>query len=162
LDSLHGWLVAHGGALEFTNDGGLTWTRVELPLEKGERPTFWDITFCDRSHGWIVGEEGTIFHTEDGGATWVRQVSGVPSVRVIPKGEPRRPREPFPELEMPPDRLTLTAVRFADPLCGWALGYYSDVGESVVIGTRDGGASWQVERVQPGEYLRALFLLDRT
>src|SRR5262245_22216735 len=162
LDLSHGWLVAHGGVLKRTYDGGQTWSRVELPLAAGERPTFWDVTFCDASHGWIVGETGAIFHTEDGGTTWLRQENGVPIVRVIPKGEPRRPRERFRELEWPADRLTLSAVRFLDPLRGWAVGYYSDVGESVVIGTRDGGASWSVERIQPGEYLGALFLLDRT
>jgi photosystem II stability/assembly factor-like uncharacterized protein len=120
----------------------------------------WDVEFTDDAHGWVVGERGVVFHTADQGATWTRQEQGIPIVRTIPKGEPRRPREPLPELETEPERLTLFAVEFLDPNHGRAVGYYSDVGESVVIGTSDGGQTWRVERVQPGEHLRALFVLD--
>jgi photosystem II stability/assembly factor-like uncharacterized protein len=160
LDGARGWLVSHGGALKRTDDGGVSWTSVPLPLGAGERPTLWDITFTDPAHGWVVGELGSIFHTEDGGATWTRQANGVPIVRVIPKGEPPRPREVVPELETEPDRLTLAAVRFADARNGWAVGYYPDVAESIVLHTADGGATWEVERVEPGELLRSLFVLD--
>ena len=75
--------------------------------------------------------------------------------------DPKRPREPIPELETEPDRLALTAIQFADPDHGWAVGYYADVAESVILHTSDGGATWEVERVQPGETLRSLFVLDR-
>ena len=159
VDAHRGWIAGHGGRLMRTNDGGLTWSGVVLPLPPGERPTFWDLTFADPAHGWVVGEQGFIFHTADGGATWTRQEDGVPVVRAIPKGE-RRVREPFPELEIEPDRLALFAVRFADVSRGWAVGYYADVAESVVLGTRDGGATWGIERVQKGEVLRALHVVD--
>jgi len=43
---------------------------------------------------------------------------------------------------------------------GWAAGYYADVAESVILGTRDGGNTWEVERTQPGELLRSLYVLD--
>lgn len=155
-----GWLVGHAGELRRTDDGGATWSSVALPLPAGERPILRDITFCGAEHGWIAGEEGTILHTDDGGTTWVRQETGVPIVRVIPRGEAPRPREVAPELETPPDRLELTAIRFADPAHGWAVGSYADVAESVVLHTADGGASWQVEHVQSGEMLRRLFVLD--
>lgn len=161
MDEARGWLVSHGGALMRSDDGGRHWTAVALPLRTGERPTLRDITFTDASRGWIVGEQGSIFHTEDGGATWTLQDIGVPIVRVIPKGEPPRPREVLPELQTEPDRLALTAVRFADSTHGWAVGYYADVAESVILHTADGGASWEVERVQPGEELRSLFVLGR-
>jgi len=160
LDDSHGWVVSHGGELKSTSDGGRTWTKVALPLAKDERPTLWDVTFTDPAQGWVVGEQGVIFHTDDGGAIWTRQSQGVPIVRVIPKGEPPRPREVVRELEVPPDPLTLTAVRFLDRQRGYAVGSYNDVGESVVIATRDGGATWKVQRVEPGELLRTLFLLD--
>jgi photosystem II stability/assembly factor-like uncharacterized protein len=161
VDRSRGWLVSHGGRLMRSDDGGVTWTRIVLPLRGGEHPTLRDVTFTDEMHGWVVGELGSIFHTVDGGATWARQESGVPIVRVIPKGEPPRPREPIPDLDMGPDRLALSTVAFADTSRGWALGYYSDVAESVVLGTTDGGATWRVERTQPGELLRALYVLDR-
>jgi photosystem II stability/assembly factor-like uncharacterized protein len=67
----------------------------------------------------------------------------------------------LPELEVEPDRLALYAVQFADAERGWAVGYYADVAESVVLGTHDGGANWQIEHVQSGELLRALCVLDR-
>lgn len=161
-DRSRGWLAGHGGALSRTDDGGATWTPVPLPLRAGERPVLRDVTFADGVNGWVVGERGSIFHTADGGATWRLQETGVPVVRAIPKGEPPRPREVVPELETEPDRLALHAVRFADARNGWAVGAYADVAESVVLHTADGGETWEVERVQPGEMLRTLFVLDAT
>lgn len=158
-DARRGWLACRDGVLMRSDDGGAHWVRVTLPLGAGEHPTLWDVTFCDPSNGWVVGERGSIFRTRDGGATWGRQESGVPAVRVIAPGEPPRPREPIPELETEPDRLALSGVQFTDPERGCAIGYYADVGESVILRTTDGGTTWRVERVQPGEYLRALFLL---
>lgn len=160
VDAQSGWLAGHGGSLMRSDDGGRNWTQVPLPLREGERPTLWDITFSGASHGWVVGEGGSIFHTEDGGSTWARQENGVPVVRTISKGEAPRPREPIPELETEPDRLSISAVQFADSEHGFAVGYYADVAESVILGTSDGGATWRLERVAPGEVLRSLFVLD--
>jgi photosystem II stability/assembly factor-like uncharacterized protein len=159
VDERHGWLVGQGGSLMWTEDGGWHWTPAALPLRPGERPTLRDVTFLGAERGWVVGEGGSIFHSEDGGLHWTRQATGVPVVRVPPKDE-HRPREVVPELETEPDRLALTAVRFADANRGWAVGYYADVAESVVLGTHDGGTSWRVEHVQRGELLRSLFVLD--
>jgi len=159
VDEARGWLVGHGASLMRTRDGGRSWIPVSLPLRLGERPILRDVTFVGADHGWVVGEHGTLFHTADGGASWTLQENGVPVVRAIPKGE-RRPREIVPELETEPDRLALSAVQFADTSHGWAVGYYADVAESVVLGTGDGGATWRIEHVQPGELLRSLFVLD--
>jgi len=162
VDRFHGWLAGRDGRLMRSEDGGRTWTPVVLPLRESEHPTLWDITFTDPSHGWVVGDEGAIFHSDDGGQTWARQENGVPIERVLPKGEPPRPRDVLPELEVPPSRLSISAVCFVDPSLGWAVGYYADVAESVILGTSDGGQSWEIERVQPGELLRSLFALDAT
>jgi photosystem II stability/assembly factor-like uncharacterized protein len=159
VDEARGWLVGHAGSVMTTRDGGRSWSPVSLPLWPDERPTLWDVTFVGDARGWIVGEQGAIFHTRDGGAVWTRQENGVPAVRTIPKGERRR-REIVPELETEPDRLALSAVQFADTSRGWAVGYYADVAESVVLGTTDGGATWQAEHVQRGELLRSLYVLD--
>jgi len=160
FDSHRGWLAGHSGRLMRTEDGGRHWTQAEIPALGGEHPTFWDLTFTDESNGWAVGDRGLILRTRDGGTSWARQENGVPIVRVIPKGEPPRPREVVPELETEPDRLTVSAIHFADSLHGCAVGYYADVAESVVLRTDDGGESWRVERVQPGEILRSVFMLD--
>ena len=160
VDDSRGWLVSHGGTLMRSDDGGRSWAPMALPLRPGERPTLWDVHFVGTEHGWVVGDRGSIFHTSDGGASWTLQENGVPVVRAIPKGEPPRPREPIPELETEPDRLSISAVQFLDADRGWAVGYYADVAESVILGTTDGGATWRVERVQPGEILRSLYVLD--
>lgn len=159
VDRMHGWLAGRDGVLMRSADGGLTWTPVDLPLREGEHPTLWDLTFSGPLHGWAAGERGSLFHTEDGGETWTLQENGIPVVRVLPKGE--RPRhDVLPELETEPDRLTISALHFIDAQHGCAVGYYADVAESVILRTEDGGAQWQVEHVQPGEILRAVFVLD--
>ncbi len=115
----------------------------------------------DALHGWLVGDEGTLFHTGDGGESWRRQIEGVPVQRVLARGERPRPPDIIPGLDGGPSRIALRAVRFADAQRGFALGYYDDAGESVVLGTRDGGATWSTEHVAAGQYLHALFVLDR-
>jgi photosystem II stability/assembly factor-like uncharacterized protein len=159
-DPFHGWLLSHTEQLMRTENGGLDWTPVPLPLPKDSLGALWDITFVDAMNGWLVGEFGTICRTRDGGATWERLTNGVPIERVLPKGEKPRPRGPIPELEEPM-KLELTAVRFADLERGFAVGHYGDAGESVILGTRDGGATWTIEMVAPGQFLHALFVLDR-
>jgi photosystem II stability/assembly factor-like uncharacterized protein len=161
VDTERGWLAGMAGTLYRSADAGTTWSVVPLPFRPNERPNLRDVWFLDQERGWVVGEQGCIFHTADGGMTWTLQENGVPVVRTIPNGEPPRPREPLPELEVEPDRLALFAVQFADAQRGWTVGYYSDVAESVVLGTHDGGVSWQIEHVQSGELLRTLFVLDR-
>lgn len=160
-DMFRGFLVSHGGLLMRTEDGGFQWTRVKLPLTGNAQQTLWDITFVDAANGWLVGERGTICRTRDGGATWEKQANGVPTERVLAKGEKPRPPDIVPGLDDGPSKLDLTAVRFADLERGFALGHYSDVGESVILGTRDGGATWATERTAPGQFLHTLFVLDR-
>ena len=160
LDASRGWLVGQAATLMRTDDGGEDWSAVKLPLEAGEHPTLWDITFLDARQGWVAGDGGSIFHTSDGGATWERQERGVPIVRALPKGEPRR-HDVLPGLQNEPDRLTVSAVRFVDAQRGWAVGYYADVAEGIVLRTEDGGTTWSTEHVQPGELLRSLYVLDR-
>ena len=161
LDERRGWLASDVGRLMHTEDGGRNWVAVPLPLDKDEHPTLRDVTFLDERRGWVVGDDGVIFHTADGGATWVRQAHGVPVVRTLEKGE-KPHHDVVPELDTPPEKLALHAVAFADANRGWAVGCWSDVAQSVVLGTRDGGATWTVEHLQRGELLRALCVLDST
>ena len=65
-----------------------------------------------------VGERGHILLSDDSGATW-RQV-------------------------ITPTRATLTAVTFADPARGWAVGH-----DAVVLHTADGGDSWDLQYADP-------------
>ena len=73
LDSNHGWLMMkyasssnfNLGALYFTRDGGLTWTKSNLDAA-GE--TY----FVNPMMGWVAGYEpvGDLLQTRDGGLTW--------------------------------------------------------------------------------------------
>jgi photosystem II stability/assembly factor-like uncharacterized protein len=158
-DPLHGWLVSHHNELMRTENGGRDWTPVPLPLPKDTPVDLSDVTFVDAMNGWVVGGPGLICRTRDGGATWELQVNGVPVKRAIRWGE-----KPPPNLSgewQPPSKLMLMAVRFADAHRGFAVGFYADAGESVILGTRDGGARWTVEKTVPGQLLLSLFVLDR-
>src|SRR6267378_2716289 len=136
LDDHYGWAVG-SASLVGTRDGGETWGGLVYNSDENGYLSGTAITFTDPEHGWLVGEEGTICRTSDGGATWEMQTSGVPLLRALPRGEkPRRP-DIIPGLDGGPSHLTLTAVRFADVRRGFALGFYSDAGESVILGTRD-------------------------
>jgi photosystem II stability/assembly factor-like uncharacterized protein len=70
-----------------------------------------------------VGERGHVLKSTDGGGTWTQQPT--------------------------PTRASLTAVTFADPQHGWAVGH-----DEVILRTTDGGATWTrthyaPEREQP-------------
>lgn len=60
------WRVGHAGMIEFSNDGGASWSRqisnVSVELTAGSAPSE---KVC-----WIVGRAGTILLTTDAGAHW--------------------------------------------------------------------------------------------
>ena len=73
-----------------------------------------------------VGEWGHVLLSDDGGGTW-RQAQLVPT------------------------RMTLTEVTFVDARRGWAVGH-----DAVVIHTRDGGESWELQHQAPEEEIPLL------
>ena len=73
-----------------------------------------------------VGEWGHVLLSDDGGGSW-RQARSVPT------------------------RITLTDVIFVDPQKGWAVGH-----DAVVMHTRDGGESWELQHQAPEEELPLL------
>jgi photosystem II stability/assembly factor-like uncharacterized protein len=132
-----GWLAGKHGALLRTSDGGATWARVPVPGQTNTEhaPDFWGGTWPDAAHGWLVGEYGTILRTADGGDTWTLVDAGT--------------RDAF-----------FTGVAFAGA-DGWIVGFLpNNVARSVVYRTRDGGATWALERTLDGEELRAIQALD--
>lgn len=60
------WRVGHAGMIEFSNDGGASWSRqiskVSMELTAGSAPSD---KVC-----WIVGRAGTILLTTDAGTNW--------------------------------------------------------------------------------------------
>jgi photosystem II stability/assembly factor-like uncharacterized protein len=84
--------------------------RPATTLSVSQRPAVLDVTRAgDRLVA--VGERGTILVSTDNAKSWVQSRS--------------------------PVAVTLTAVRFASPLRGWAVGH-----SGVVLHTNDGGTSW--------------------
>lgn len=153
-----GWMAGARGRVLRSEDGGVNWEAVELPLPAQDRPTFWDLHFADERHGWLVGDEGTIFATRDAGASWLRQDTGVADARSKPKLEAVR-RAGGTDLIDAGDRtpgLTLSAVRFVDASRGWVAGYYPNHGRSLILHTQDGGTTWRVEAEIAGEDIHAL------
>jgi hypothetical protein len=99
-----------------------------------------DIDFVDTIHGWAVGNSGKILYTDKGGADSIW------------------------EQENSGVTNNLTCVKFVDSLNGWA------GGEGVILRTRNGGSTWEVEATVSGiisriccldtNYVWALFPAD--
>ncbi len=162
LDGNNGWLVGKNAKLMTTGDGGQSWTAVALPLPPGNKPDLRAIYFVDSRHGWVVGEEGTIFNTRDGGATWTMQDTGLADARSAARLEKIQTARGVQTIDAG-DRtpgLTLASVRFIDASRGWLVGHFSHHARSLILHTRDGGASWTVEADISGEELKALYVLD--
>ena len=173
VDALHGWAVGQAHHLEFadpddlketrvsngllllTSDGGQQWSAQEFDTVS----SFASVCFTDTLHGWAVGRScsaagpspgSVIMATGDGGKTWgvQRQVT---------------------------DGTTLSSIRFADSLHGWAVGYVNPVDDvrpeeecdpsslpvPVILATSDGGQSWTVQDPGPLECApQSLFATD--
>lgn len=71
IDSLHAVGIADLGAVYRTSDGGASWHRRDLPVEK----EILDVHFSDPNVGVAVttGYENTIYTTSDGGEHWVNR-----------------------------------------------------------------------------------------
>lgn len=66
------WVVARGGVILHTSDGGSTWAQQENPVKEDLN----NIYFIDENLGWACGNKGTIIFTSDGGKTWSKANSG--------------------------------------------------------------------------------------
>jgi len=153
-----GWLAGPNGMLRRSNDGGSTWEQVTLPLPASDRPAFHDVHFVDERHGWVVGGDGTMFATRDGGASWLASDTGVKDARSAAKLETVQRAGKVDVIDAG-DRtpgLTLSTIHFVNPSTGWLAGYYPNHGRSLILHTRDGGATWRVEFEVAGEDIHAL------
>jgi photosystem II stability/assembly factor-like uncharacterized protein len=127
LDERQGWAVGGRGTLLSTDDGGQIWRARPRPTEDALR----DVYFSDEQNGWLVCERSIydlktkeeprtyLLRTTDGGATWSQ-------VNVIGKDVDAR----------------LVRALFTDGGRAWAFGE-----EGALYTTRDGGSSWERQRV---------------
>ena len=125
-DSRRGWVGGDGGAVLRTEDGGRSWTRQSVETKDAVN----DIYFRSKEDGYLLAGD-SIFLSEDGGATWR------PGIRFQPQSFGGAAPE-------------LYSVRFTSKRRGWVVGSLSRrdrVVDSLVLQTRDGGASWERQRV---------------
>lgn len=141
LDETSGWMVTPSG-IWFTDECGRTWRRIYK--QRG----LTDIRFVSPDRGWAIGTNKTVIETSDGGKTWQK-------VKAVE------------ELDSDPERTTFTAIEFATPKVGimaarsnrrrdsrmplW-LDPKPDARRerpslSILMETRDGGATWNTSKI---------------
>ena len=141
VDERRGWAVGGKGALLSTADGGETWELRRPPTED----TLRDLFFSDAETGWVVCERSVylpaavdepvsyLLKTADGGRHWSR----VEVTRGAEAG------------------VKLAGLRFADREHGWV---YGEMG--ALYATRDGGDTWERQRVPTRHLLLGAAFLD--
>ena len=113
------WLIAGGataaiqGAVAYSDDGGATWTKVNLGGIASGAAYGRSLFALDSRHIWEAGALGYIYFSGDGGLTWTTQEPGVIQVG------------------------NYNEVHFCDELNGYAAG-----AAGVVAKTINGGLTW--------------------
>jgi photosystem II stability/assembly factor-like uncharacterized protein len=142
LDENRGWAVGGKGTILATDDGGNQWQELPRPTEDSLQ----DIYFADEQTGWLVCERNIydlktvdeprtyLMHTSNGGRTWTR-------VNVIGKDV----------------NVRLVRALFTTGGRGWAFGE-----GGVLYTTRDGGATWEPQRVPTKHLLLGGLFLNNT
>lgn len=122
--------------IAYSDDGGDTWTAVDVGANNGEYATNHNALFAlDSAHIWLVTSEGYIYFSGDAGLTWTTQESAG-----IYSG-------------------ALNAVDFADTENGWVGGNGNTLARTI-----DGGDSWSVisgPSAEAGANVLAIDCLDR-
>lgn len=69
VDQIRGYILASGGVIYFTTDGGQTWLRKIDRYQQNQYNRLQSISFlCDE--GWIVGRPSFLLHSTDRGSVW--------------------------------------------------------------------------------------------
>lgn len=109
--------------ISYSDDGGVTWTIVEVATVDSEGCTDGKALFAlDWQHIWLGTTLGRIYFSNDGGLTWVSQTT---ALTVSGANQ-------------------INAVQFTDFENGWAVG-----NNDVVMRTVDGGDTWAMATVVP-------------
>jgi hypothetical protein len=141
LDETSGWMLTPSG-IWFTDECGRTWRRIHKQRE------LTDIRFVTPERGWAIGANKTAIETSDGGKTWQK-------VKAVE------------ELDSDPDRTVFSAIEFVSPKVGIIAGRSNrhrnyrmplwldphpnrrreQPSLSILMETRDGGATWETNKV---------------
>ncbi|HVG38961.1 MAG TPA: YCF48-related protein [Pyrinomonadaceae bacterium] len=156
-----------------TSDGGLSWTRVDIPgLDPNILLT--RAAFATQTVGYVFGEYGTLFKTPDGGATW--EVRPMPTRRLLLGGvffadgrgwlvsagatllQTADNGESWREQGVRDvANVKLHAITFGDQKIGWAVG-----SEGLIVKTTNGGNSWRVRPSPSNENLFDVSFINAT
>lgn len=112
-----------------------SWKIVPLTVPEGHVER---IMFHGDDYGWITAFFAGLLKTENGGRTWSTLVSNLSTDRI-------------------------TAIWFASPSRGWAVGtsVAGAASQPVILSTKDGGRSWVVQRrLEDKAYLEDIWFLD--
>lgn len=130
------------GRRGLADDTKLTFTaEVTTPTSIQDDATLRDAVLVGTSTAWAVGDHGVIWKSEDGGTTW-KFLSVSPLL----------------------ERYALHSVCFLTDRVGWIAGGtvlpVGGVPSGVVLSTRDGGTTWNVERSANLPYLKHVQFFD--
>jgi len=154
-DANHVWTSHLYGEINWTNNAGRLWHRVNL----GVHYIGYGVSFFDNLNGWAVASDaqagqGIVFHSTDGGKTWKQQtarrqlyaVKALSQSTVVAVGGdtdgPVLVRSTdggatWTENDTVPAGV-LYGLTFVNAKVGWAVGQFG-----VVIKTTDGGVTWK-------------------
>jgi len=137
LDLNHAWVqkpdfekFPNSGILYRTSDGGLTWTKSDVPFSRG------DLNFIDAENGWMLADLGVgagsnavaVYQTTDGGASWEQTYSNDPN-------------DPNAADSLPLGGIKSDLVPL-DMKTAWVSGVIYAPGEAYLYRTGDGGHTW--------------------
>ena len=152
--STRAWVIsnyadANIGSLYRTTDGGLNWTRYDVPFNGGY------IQFLDDNNGFVLYGEASgmqkqavqLYQTTDGGATWTLKYDNNPTL-------------PTPSTSLPFSGHK-NGMTFRDTSTGWVGGDYPTNGYVYLYKTTDSGTSWsQVSLPLPAGYESAYITIN--
>jgi photosystem II stability/assembly factor-like uncharacterized protein len=151
-----GWVVGHSGTILKTTNGGTTWTKIPF---SSAFATLIGCYFINETTGWVGGDVG-VYKTTDGGATWTPQSgpSGITKLFFVDAnlgwavggadGTTPYYGDIYKTVDGGSNWTKITnnttwarfyGVQFINATTGWA---YAEI-NGLLVGTTDGGATWQ-------------------